>query len=176
MANGFPRIQPRWGHPIRHHLTYARKPRCQKVSYHHQRRRKMRFLVRTSAMLGSGYGRTDFSQIFFRGFLLLSRRIFSRILPPDFPSHFVGKKPRKILQENPRQNPPKFVQLLNVFVDFLAPKEGRAHGREGKGGGSEGLVKFLNYECNNFGAQGWLRVLFPTFWLSINSCVFDRVN
>ena len=57
--------------------------------------------------LGPAFGRTDFSRIFifeppdfFRGF---SRRIFS--------PHFFGEKvPRKILQENPRENPPKFIQ------------------------------------------------------------------
>ena len=64
-------------------------------------------LARRINFLGSVPGRTDFSRIFifvppdfFRGF---SRRIFS--------PHFCGEKvPRKILQENPRQNPPKFIQ------------------------------------------------------------------
>ena len=37
---------------------------------------------------------------FFRGFY---RRIFFLLI-------FVGKVPRKILQENPRENPPKFIQ------------------------------------------------------------------
>ena len=47
----------------------------------------------------------------FRGFLFLGRRIFSRILSPDFFSSFLWEKvPRKILQENPWQNPPKFTQ------------------------------------------------------------------
>ena len=47
----------------------------------------------------------------FRGFLFLGCRIFSRILSPDFfPSFSWEKVPRKILQENPRQNPPKFIQ------------------------------------------------------------------
>ena len=47
----------------------------------------------------------------FRGFLFLSRRIFPRIFSPDFFSSFLWEKvPRKILQENPRQNPPKFIQ------------------------------------------------------------------
>ena len=45
----------------------------------------------------------------FRGFLFLSRRIFSRIFSPHFFSSFLWEKvARKILQENPRQNPPKF--------------------------------------------------------------------
>ena len=55
---------------------------------------------------GSVPGKTDFSRIlifvppdFFRGF---SRRILS--------PQFGGKVPRTTLQENPRQNPPKFMQ------------------------------------------------------------------
>ena len=69
-----------------------------------------RGLLEKGSFLGPAFGRTEFSRIFsgflgrrfffFRGF---SRRIFS--------PHFCGKKvPRKILQENPRQNPPKFIQ------------------------------------------------------------------
>ena len=57
-------------------------------------------------LLGPAFGRTDFFAIFlfaagfFRGFC---RRIFS--------SHFCGEKvPRKILQENPRQDPPNLIQ------------------------------------------------------------------
>ena len=47
----------------------------------------------------------------FRGFLFLGRRSFSRIFSPDFFSSFLWEKvPRKILQENPRENPPKFIQ------------------------------------------------------------------
>ena len=47
----------------------------------------------------------------FCGFLVLGRRIFSRILSSDFFSSFLWEEvPRKILQENPRQNPPKFIQ------------------------------------------------------------------
>ena len=69
--------------------------------------------------LGSGFGRTDFSRSFyfwaagfFRGF---SRRIFS--------PHFCGKKvPRKILQENPRKNPPKFIQQKSSDT-FLQPTQ-----------------------------------------------------
>ena len=46
-----------------------------------------------------------------RGFLLLGRRIFPRIFSPDFFSSFLWEKvPRKILQENPRQNPPKIIR------------------------------------------------------------------
>ena len=52
-------------------------------------------------VLGSVFGRTDFSQIFFFG-----RRIFSQILSPDFFSSFLWERvPRTILQENP----PKFI-------------------------------------------------------------------
>ena len=47
----------------------------------------------------------------FRGFLFLGRRIFSRIFSPDYFSSFLWEKcPGKILQGNPRQNPPKFIQ------------------------------------------------------------------
>ena len=52
---------------------------------------------------------------FFRGFLFLGRRIFfcSRILSPNFFSSFLWEKvPRKILQENPRQNGAKTIQNL----------------------------------------------------------------
>ena len=57
-------------------------------------------------ILGTDFGRTDFSRIF----------VFE---PPDFFADFVagffllifvGKVPRKILQQNPRQNPPKPIQ------------------------------------------------------------------
>ena len=78
----------------------------------------------------------------FRGFLFLGRRIFSRILSPDFFSSFLWEKvPRKILQENPRQNPPKFIQqkspthfcrgarpitfALSQIVQDKRPKNGR---------------------------------------------------
>ena len=56
--------------------------------------------------LGPAFGRTDFSRIF----------IFE---PPDFFADFVagffllifvGKSAQKILQENPRENPPEFIQ------------------------------------------------------------------
>ena len=47
----------------------------------------------------------------FRSFLFLGRRIISRILSPDFFFSFLWEKvPRKILQENPQQNPPKLIQ------------------------------------------------------------------
>ena len=61
--------------------------------------------IQNNLLLGSVFGRT-----IFRGFLFLGRRIFSRILSPDFFSFLWEKVPRKILQENPRQNPPKVIQ------------------------------------------------------------------
>ena len=70
--------------------------------------------VRPLDVLGSVFGRTDFSRIF-----ILSRRIFSRIFePPDFFSSFLwGKVLRKILQENPRQNhPPNFIQQKSQHI------------------------------------------------------------
>ena len=60
-------------------------------------------------MLGSDFGRTDFSRILFLG-----HRIFSRILSPDFFSSFCGEKcpekssrkiPGKILQNLYNENP-----------------------------------------------------------------------
>ena len=45
----------------------------------------------------------------------MGRRIFSRIFSPDLFSSFLWEKvPRKILQENPRQNPPKFIQQKSL--------------------------------------------------------------
>ena len=61
----------------------------------------------------------------FRGFLFLSRRIFSRIFSPDFFSSFLWEKvPRKILQENPRENPPKFIQQKSSDT-FLQIAQGK---------------------------------------------------
>ena len=71
---------------------------------------------RASHLLGSAFGRTDFSRIF----------IFE---PPDFFADFlvgfflliyVEKVPRKILQENLRENPPKFIQQKssNTFLQI----------------------------------------------------------
>ena len=63
-------------------------------------------------LLGLVFGRSDFSRIFvfepriFRGFC---RRIFS--------AYFCGAKvPRKVLQENPRQNPPEFIQQTTRHI------------------------------------------------------------
>ena len=51
----------------------------------------------------------------------MSRRIFSRIFSPNFLNfspHFCWKKvSRKILQENPRENPPKFKILQHISAD-----------------------------------------------------------
>ena len=67
-------------------------------------------------------GRTDFSRIFVfwppdfvAGFILLIfvGKVPRKILQEKIPFIlliFVGKVPRKILQENPRQKPPKFIQ------------------------------------------------------------------
>ena len=70
---------------------------------------------------------------FFRGFLFLGRRIFSRILSPDF-SHFCGKKcpekssrkiPGKILQNLYNKIPDTFLQrgrannCANVVISWL---------------------------------------------------------
>ena len=57
-------------------------------------------------ILGSDCGRTDFSRIFIFG----PPDFFSDFLAGFFLLIFVGKVPRKILQENPRENPPKFIQ------------------------------------------------------------------
>ena len=58
-------------------------------------------------LLRSVFGRKDF----LCGFLFLCRRISSRILSLDSFSSFSWEKVhRKILQENPRRNPPKFIQ------------------------------------------------------------------
>ena len=67
-------------------------------------------------ILGPAFGRTDFSRIF----------IFE---PPDFFADFLAgffllilweKVPRKILQENLRENPPKFIQQKssNTFLQI----------------------------------------------------------
>ena len=58
----------------------------------------------------------------------MSRRIFSRIFSPDFFSSFLWEKvPRKILQENPRENPPKFIQQKSSNT-FLQIAQGNKRG------------------------------------------------
>ena len=57
----------------------------------------------TSATLFLGVG---FSRIFIFG----PPDFFADLIAGFFLLIFVGKVPRKILQENPRQNPPKFIQ------------------------------------------------------------------
>ena len=62
--------------------------------------------LRIPKRLGSDFGRTDFSRIFIFG----PPDFFADFLAGFFLLIFVGKVPRKILQENPRENPPKFIQ------------------------------------------------------------------
>ena len=72
-------------------------------------RRKPQIFAETgfSHLLGSVFGRTDFPRIYIFG----SPDFFADFLAGLFLLIFVGEKvPRKILQENPRQNPPKFLQ------------------------------------------------------------------
>ena len=58
----------------------------------------------------------------FRGFLFLDRQIFSQIFSRDFFSSFLWEKvPRKILQENPQQNPPKFIQQKSRHISAEGP-------------------------------------------------------
>ena len=53
-------------------------------------------------------------------------KIFSRILSPDFSPHFCGEKvTRKILQENPWQNPPNFIQQKKFPDTFSAEGPGQ---------------------------------------------------
>ena len=48
---------------------------------------------------------------FFADFYFWAAGFFSRIFSPEFFSSFLWEKvPRKILQENPRENPPNFIQ------------------------------------------------------------------
>ena len=80
-------------------------------------------LLESVVLLGPVFGRTDFyfwAAGFFRGFC---RRIFLLI--------FVGKVPRKILHENPRQNPPKFAQQKSPthFCRGAGPSFGLVHGQ-----------------------------------------------
>ena len=46
----------------------------------------------------------------FRGFLFLGCWILPQIFSPDFFSFLWEKVPRKVLQENPQQNPPKIIR------------------------------------------------------------------
>ena len=67
-------------------------------------------------MLGPAFGRTDFSRIFIFG----PPDFFADFLAGFFLLIFVGKSARKILQENPRENPPKFIQQKssNTFLQI----------------------------------------------------------
>ena len=85
-----------------------------RINYHY-RDRSVGAFSENILLLGSVFGRTDYSRIFIFG-------------PPDFSAdflagffspHFCGKKvPRKILQENLRQNPPKFIQEILESTHF----------------------------------------------------------
>ena len=57
-------------------------------------------------VLGLVFGRTDFSRIFMFGPPVFFRGFCRQFFSP----HFREKKSPEILQENPRQNPPKFIQ------------------------------------------------------------------
>ena len=67
-------------------------------------------------MLGPAFGRTDFSRISIFG----PPDFFADFLTGFFLLIFVGKSARKILQENPRENPPKFIQQKssNTFLQI----------------------------------------------------------
>ena len=71
-------------------------------------------------LLGPAFGRTDFSRIF----IFEPPDFFADFLAGFFSSFLWEKVPRKILQENPRENPPKFIQQKssNTFLQI-------AHGR-----------------------------------------------
>ena len=66
--------------------------------------------------LGPAFGRTDFSRIF----IFEPPDFFADFLAGFFLLIFVGKVPRKILQENPRENPPNFKQQKssNTFLQI----------------------------------------------------------
>ena len=69
----------------------------------------------------------------FRGFLFLGRRIFPRILSPDFLSFLWGKVLRRILQENPRQKPPKSIIQQKSPTHFCRGAVPRLSGRLSRG-------------------------------------------
>ena len=72
-------------------------------------------------ILGPAFGRTDFSRIF----IFEPPDFFADFLAGFFLLIFVGKVPRKILQENPRENPPKFIQQKssNTFLQIAQGKK-----------------------------------------------------
>ena len=78
-------------------------------------------------ILGSGFGRTDFLRIFIFG----PPDFFADFLAGFFLLIFVGKVPRKILQENPRENPPKFIQQKSSDT-FLQNGRGKIYFSEAK--------------------------------------------
>ena len=84
------------------------------------------------SFLGSVFGSTDFSRIFIFG-------------PPDFFSSFLWEKvPRKILQENPRQNPPKFIQQKSPTTSFC---RGSGHERVLRYYHCKYLARYEKYRC-----------------------------
>ena len=70
------------------------------------------------------FGRTDFSRIF----IFEPPDFFADFLAGFFLLIFVGKVPRKILQENPRENPPKCIQQKSSDT-FLQIGRGRKTGK-----------------------------------------------
>ena len=106
----------------------------------------------------SVFGRTDFSRVVF-------------FEPPDFVADFVagffllifvGKVPRKILQENPRQYPPNFIQQKSptIFCRGARPRILRGH---------EDFSENFSSEIENFKRDGIVRShkrKFPRFFLS----------
>ena len=67
------------------------------------------FFSARGGFLGSAFGRTDFSRIF----IFEPQDFFADLVAGFFLLIFVGKVPRKILQENPRQNPPQILYNKN---------------------------------------------------------------
>ena len=88
-------------------------------------------------ILGSVFGRTDFSRIFIFGSRILGCRIF-------FSSFLWEKVPRKILQENPRENPPKFTQQKSPTHFCRGPFQ-KNRSKVGFGGGGDKYKIGPNY-------------------------------
>ena len=76
-------------------------------------------------LLGSDFGRTDFSRIF-----IFEPSDFPRILSPDFLSSFLWEKvPRKILQEKnpPGKSPAKSSKIYTTKIPDTFLQRGRAN-------------------------------------------------
>ena len=82
----------------------------------------MRYM--TGKLLGPAFGRTDFLRIF----LFEPPDFFADFLAGFFLLIFVGKEPRKIHSENPRENPPKFIQPKSSDT-FLQIGRGKSYSR-----------------------------------------------